>query len=73
VTFVRQERGPYAGWWLLPGGKVEPHPTDMPILDDAAAAAYPGELIAGRLARSGSPDQPSDRRDLRPADDVPGR
>ena len=23
VTFVRQERGPYAGWWLLPGGKVE--------------------------------------------------
>jgi ADP-ribose pyrophosphatase YjhB (NUDIX family) len=21
VTFVRQERGPYAGWWLLPGGK----------------------------------------------------
>jgi len=23
VTFIRQERGPYAGWWLLPGGKVE--------------------------------------------------
>jgi hypothetical protein len=23
VTFVWQERGPYAGWWLLPGGKVE--------------------------------------------------
>jgi 8-oxo-dGTP diphosphatase len=23
VTFVRQQRGPYAGWWLLPGGKVE--------------------------------------------------
>jgi 8-oxo-dGTP diphosphatase len=23
VTFVHQERGPYAGWWLLPGGKVE--------------------------------------------------
>ncbi len=23
MTFVRQERGPYAGWWLLPGGKVE--------------------------------------------------
>jgi 8-oxo-dGTP diphosphatase len=22
VTFVRQERGPYAGFWLLPGGKV---------------------------------------------------
>jgi len=124
VTFVRQERGPYAGWWLLPGGKVEfgepiaeaarreaveesgcdvgelvltgayeiigpghhfvmwayrseraavapdqfeghhvsavrqerwdrlePHPTDMPILNDAGAAAYPRELIADRLAR----------------------
>jgi 8-oxo-dGTP diphosphatase len=23
VTFVRQERGPYAGWWLLPGGKTD--------------------------------------------------
>jgi ADP-ribose pyrophosphatase YjhB (NUDIX family) len=23
VTFVRQERGPYVGFWLLPGGKVE--------------------------------------------------
>jgi 8-oxo-dGTP pyrophosphatase MutT (NUDIX family) len=22
VTFVRQEHGPDAGWWLLPGGKV---------------------------------------------------
>ena len=124
VTFVRQERGPYAGWWLLPGGKVEfgepvaeaarreaveesgcdlgelvltgayeilgpghhfvmwayrsqntgqvpaqftghhvgevvqarwdelePHPTDMPILNDAGAAAYPREMIADRLAR----------------------
>lgn len=124
VTFVRQERGPYAGWWLLPGGKVEfgepvaaaarreaaeesgcvagdlvltgayeivgpghhfvmwayrseqagviperfeghhvaavrqerwdqlePHPTDMPILNDAGVAAYPRELIAGLLAR----------------------
>jgi len=124
VTFVRQQRGPYAGWWLLPGGKVEfgepvaeaarreaaeevgcglgqltltgayeilgpghhfvmwayrsdrisvvpdrfaghhvsavcqerwdrlePHPTDMPILNDARAAAYPRELIADRLAR----------------------
>ena len=124
VTFVRQERGPYAGWWLLPGGKVEfgepveraacreaaeesgcdpgeltlteayeiigpghhfvmwayrsqrtvtvpggfaghhvdgvrqerwdrlePHPTDMPILNEAGAAAYPRELIAERLAR----------------------
>ena len=122
VTFVRQERGPYAGWWLLPGGKVEfgepveqaarreaveesgceagelvltgayeiigpghhfvmwaycsqraglvperfaghhvsgirqerwdqlePHPTDMPILNDAGVAAYPPEMIAGRL------------------------
>ena len=123
VTFVRQERGPYAGWWLLPGGKVEfgeavgqaarreaaeesgcdvgelvltgayemigpghhfvmwayrsqqvarvtdqfaghhvsavrqqrwdrlqPHPTDMPILNDADVAAYPREMIANRLA-----------------------
>jgi 8-oxo-dGTP diphosphatase len=23
VVFVRQQRGPYAGWQLLPGGKVE--------------------------------------------------
>jgi len=124
VTFVRQERGPYAGFWLLPGGKVEfgeqagqaarreaaeesgcnlgelaltgayeiigpghhfvmwayrsehtgvvpdrfdghhvsavrqerwnrlePHPTDMPILNDAGVAAYPPEVLAGRLAR----------------------
>ena len=124
VTFVRQERGPYAGWWLLPGGKVEfgepvaaaarrepaeecgcdpgelaltgayeiirpghhfvmwayrgdrteviwdrfvghhvggvrhercdrlePHPTDMPILNDAGAAAYPRELITALLER----------------------
>ena len=70
VTFVRQERGPYAGWWLLPGGKVEfgepvaaaarreaaeerwdrlePHPTDMPILNDAGAAAYPGRQTVSR-------------------------
>ena len=126
VTFVRQERGPYAGFWLLPGGKVEfgepiieaarreaaeesgcvvdgvdltgayeilgpghhfvmwayrsraiaqvperfsghhvagvmqarwdevePHPTDMPILNDAAAAAYPRELIEDRMTREG--------------------
>lgn len=126
VTFVHQERGPYAGFWLLPGGKVEfgepiteaarreaaeesgcvvdglvltgayeirgpghhfvmwayrsagmgsvparfnghhvtgirqarwdelePHPTDMPILNDAGAAAYPRELIEDRMAREG--------------------
>jgi 8-oxo-dGTP diphosphatase len=126
VTFVRQERGPYAGFWLLPGGKVEfgepiieaarreaaeesgcvvdgldltgayeirgpghhfvmwayrsqntgqvparftghhvgevvqarwdelePHPTDMPILNDAGTAAYPRELIEDRMARDG--------------------
>ncbi|MBX7267517.1 NUDIX hydrolase [Micromonospora sp. Llam7] len=23
VTFLRQERGPYAGHWLLPGGRIE--------------------------------------------------
>ncbi|MEV5747117.1 NUDIX domain-containing protein [Actinoallomurus sp. NPDC052308] len=126
VTFVRQERGPYAGFWLLPGGKVEfgepiseaarrealeesgchvtdlsltgayeilgpdhhfviwahrskhvlqvpedfqghhvtgvqqvpwnavePHPTDMPILNDAGAAAYARELIDDRMRRAG--------------------
>jgi 8-oxo-dGTP diphosphatase len=126
VTFVRQERGPYAGFWLLPGGKVEfgepiveaarreaaeesgcvvdgldltgayeirgpghhfvmwayrsrsagrvparfrghhvasvrqarwdeveLHPTDMPILNDAGAGAYPRELIEDRMAREG--------------------
>jgi 8-oxo-dGTP diphosphatase len=31
--------------------RLEPHPTDMPILNDAGTAAYPRELIAGRLAR----------------------
>jgi ADP-ribose pyrophosphatase YjhB (NUDIX family) len=123
VTFVRQERGPYAGFWVLPGGKVEfaepiaeaarretmeesgcnvshlaltgayeifgpdhhfvvwayrsehaglprgrsgghhvsgvrqehwdriePHPTDMLILNDAGCAAYPRLLIENRLA-----------------------
>jgi 8-oxo-dGTP diphosphatase len=126
VTFVRQERGPYAGFWLLPGGKVEfgepiveaarreaaeesgcqvgdllltgayeilgpdhhfviwayrskrilqvptnfsghhvtgvqqlpwaeiePHPTDMPILNDAGAAAYTRDLIEDRMRREG--------------------
>lgn len=126
VTFVRQQHGPYAGFWLLPGGKVEfgepvmeaakreaaeesgcavrellltgayeifgpdhhyivwayrskqvlrvptgftghhvtgvrqarwdelePHPTDLPILNDAGAAAYPRELIDARLAEEG--------------------
>lgn len=126
VTFVRQERGPYAGFWVLPGGKVEfgepivaaarretaeesgcavshlaltgayeifgpdhhfviwafrsehaepaggrfrghhvsgvrqerwdrlePHPTDMPILNDAGLAAYPQGLIEDRLAAAG--------------------
>jgi 8-oxo-dGTP diphosphatase len=124
VTFVRQQRGPYAGFWLLPGGKVEfgepvieaakretveesgcivdelvltgayeilgpghhfvvwayrskhigrvpaafqghhvagvqqapwtavePHPTDMPILNDADAAGYPRDLIEDRMCR----------------------
>jgi 8-oxo-dGTP diphosphatase len=40
VGAVRQER------W----DRLEPHPTDMPILNDAGAAAYPRELIADRLA-----------------------
>ena len=41
VSAVRQER------W----DRLEPHPTDMPILNDAGAAAYPREVIADRLAR----------------------
>ena len=41
VSAVRQE------WW----DRLEPHPTDMPILNDAGAATYPRELIADRLAR----------------------
>ncbi|MFB9833950.1 NUDIX hydrolase [Actinoallomurus acaciae] len=126
VTFVRRQHGPYAGFWLLPGGKVEfgepvieaarreaaeesgcvvdelvltgayeilgpghhflvwayrsqniarvpagfrghnvadvqqvswsaqdPHPTDMPILNDAGAAAYGRELIEDRMAGEG--------------------
>jgi hypothetical protein len=32
---------------------VEPHPTDMPILNDAGAAAYPRELIEDRMTREG--------------------
>ena len=31
--------------------RLEPHPTDMPILNDAGVAAYPRELIADRLVR----------------------
>jgi 8-oxo-dGTP diphosphatase len=31
--------------------RLEPHPTDMPILNDAGAAAYPRELIYDRLDR----------------------
>jgi 8-oxo-dGTP diphosphatase len=41
VGGVRQER------W----DRLEPHPTDMPILNEAGAAAYPRDLIADRLAR----------------------
>jgi 8-oxo-dGTP diphosphatase len=33
--------------------ELEPHPTDMPILNDAGAAAYPWELIEDRMARDG--------------------
>jgi hypothetical protein len=31
--------------------RLEPHPTDMPILNDAGAAPYPRELIYDRLGR----------------------
>jgi hypothetical protein len=40
---VRQER------W----DRLEPHPTDMPILNDAGLAAYPRGLIEDRLAAAG--------------------
>lgn len=40
VTFVRQERGPYAGFWLLPGGKVEFGDTR------AAGSRVPGDWAA---------------------------
>ena len=48
VTFVRQERGPYAGWWLLPGGKVEfGEPVPAAARREAAeeSGCDPGELI----------------------------
>jgi 8-oxo-dGTP diphosphatase len=41
VRGIRQER------W----DRLEPHPTDMPILNDAGTAAYPRDEIADRLAR----------------------
>lgn len=46
VTFVRQERGPYAGFWLLPGGKVE---FGEPIIEAARreAAEESGCVIDG--------------------------
>jgi hypothetical protein len=31
--------------------RYHPHPTDMPILNQAGAGACPQELIAARLAR----------------------
>jgi hypothetical protein len=43
VASVRQAR------W----DEVEPHPTDMPILNDAGAGAYPRGLIEDRMAREG--------------------
>lgn len=33
--------------------EVEPHPTDMPILNDAGAAAYPRALIEDRMRSEG--------------------
>jgi hypothetical protein len=37
--------------WQERWHQLERDPTDMPILNDAGAAAYPWELIADRLAR----------------------
>lgn len=41
VSGIRQER------W----DRLHPHPTDMPILNDAGAAAYPPSLISDMLGR----------------------
>jgi hypothetical protein len=41
VTAVRQ----------LPWDAADPHPTDLPILNDAGAVACPRELIEDRMAR----------------------
>src|SRR5205085_2396532 len=66
VTFVRQERGPYAGWWLLPGGKVEfGEPVAAAARREAAeeSGCDPGELtltglLTGETFAPSSP-QPS--------------
>ncbi|HUC25679.1 MAG TPA: hypothetical protein VMA73_23480 [Streptosporangiaceae bacterium] len=65
VTFVRQERGPYAGFWLLPGGKARRHnnqPVRMratPRYDPGRGGVPPGrrEPAPGlRACRSGRTD-----------------
>jgi len=83
VTFVWQERGPYAGWWLLPGGKVEfGEPVAAAARREAAeeSGCDPGDLVLTgawradrRAAGPGTDrhDQPADRPDLRPADGAP--
>jgi 8-oxo-dGTP diphosphatase len=43
VTFVRQGRGPYAGHWLLPGGRVEfgeslPHAARRETLEESGCS-----------------------------------
>lgn len=43
VTGIRQ----------APWSAVEPHPTDMPILNDAGAAAYAQEMIENWMRREG--------------------
>jgi hypothetical protein len=49
ITFVQQERGPYAGSWLLPGGKVEFGES----LEDAAGARRWRKLVASWAACPG--------------------
>ena len=52
MTFVRQERGPYAGWWLLPGGKVE---FGEPVTEAARReAAEESGCDVGELALTGA-------------------
>ena len=57
MAFVRQERGPYAGWWLLPGDKVEfGEPVGQAARREAAeeSGCDLGELtLTGRTRSSG--------------------
>ena len=52
VTFVRQARGPYAGFWLLPGGKVGFYKGLLDFCDtDDMAACVLGHEVGHVTAR----------------------